>query len=131
MASCKTLYAVAFIFFSSQLAVHSLPRSRSTEFTPVPSVDCQSKPQSDMPFCDTSKSFMERAVDLVSRMTTAEKIGQTSTIAPAISRFGIKDYIWRSNCLHGWTANGGNWTSDLKWTVFPAPIGLGQPLMLT
>ena len=125
MASCKSLYAVAFIFFSSQLAVHSLPRSRSTEFTPVPSVDCQSKPQSDMPFCDTSKSFMERAVDLVSRMTTAEKIGQTSTNAPAIPRFGIKDYIWRSNCLHGWTANGGNWTSDLKWTVFPAPIGLG------
>ena len=128
MASCKILlYAAAFICFSSQLALASKlsPRSRSTEFSPVPSVDCQSKPQSDMPFCDTSKSFMERAVDLVSRMTTAEKIGQTSTIAPAIPRFGVKDYNWRSNCVHGWTSSGGHWPSDLKWTVFPAPMGLG------
>ena len=128
MASSKPLlYAAAFICFSSQLAVTSIlsPRSRSTEFSPVPSVDCQSKPQSDMPFCDTSKSFMDRAVDLVSRMTTAEKIGQTSTIAPAIPRFGIKDYNWRSNCVHGWTSSGGHWPSDLKWTVFPAPMGLG------
>ena len=128
MASCKILIcAAAFIFFSSKVAAASRldPRSRSTDFTPVPSVDCQSKPQSDMPFCDTSKSFMERAVDLVSRLTTAEKIQQTSTIAPAISRFGIKDYNWRSNCVHGWTASGGHWSSDLKWTVFPAPMGLG------
>ena len=120
------LYAAAFICFSSQLAVASrlAPRSKNTGFSPVPSVDCQSKPQSDMPFCDTSKSFMERAVDLVSRLTTAEKISQTSTIAPAIPRFGIKDYNWRSNCVHGWTSSGGHWPSDLKWTVFPAPMGL-------
>ena len=68
---------------------------------------------------------MERAEDLVSRLTTTEKIDQTSTIAPAIPRLGIKDYNWRSNCLHGWTASGGHWRSDLKWTVFPAPMGLG------
>ena len=97
----------------------------TASFDPIPSVDCQSKPQSDMPFCDTSKSFMDRAVDLVSRLTITEKIHQTSTTAPAISRFGIKDYNYRSNCLHGWTASGGHWRSDLKWTVFPAPIGLG------
>ena len=92
--------------------------------TVVPSVDCQNKPQSDMPFCNTSLSFMERAQDLVSRLTTEEKADQTSTIAPAIPRLGIKDYNWRSNCLHGWTASGGHWPSDLKWTVFPAPMGL-------
>ena len=67
---------------------------------------------------------MERAEDLVSRLTTDELINQTSTYAPAISRLGIKDYNWKSNCLHGWTLNKGNWSSDLKWTVFPAPIGL-------
>ena len=67
---------------------------------------------------------MERAEDLVSRLTTDELIAQTSTIAPAISRLGIKDYNWRSNCLHGWSKSGGHWSSDLKWTVFPAPIGL-------
>ena len=92
---------------------------------PVPSVDCQSSPQSGMPFCNPSLSFMERAEDLVSRLTTKEKIDQTSTIAPGISRLGIKDYNWRSNCLHGWTASGGHWSKDLRWTVFPAPIGLG------
>ncbi len=126
MASSTLLYAAAFICLSTQLAIASRlgPRSKNTDFSPVPSVDCQSKPQSDMPFCDTSKSFMERAVDLVSKLTTAEKIAQTSTIAPAIPRFGIKDYNWRSNCVHGWTSSGGHWPSDLKWTVFPAPMGL-------
>ncbi len=68
---------------------------------------------------------MTRAMDLVSRLTSKELIQQTSSIAPAIPRFGIKDYNWRSNCLHGWAESGGHFTSDLKWTVFPAPIGLG------
>ena len=89
------------------------------------SVDCYSKPQSELPFCDPKLPFMERAKDLESRLTLAEKIQQTSTIAPAIERFGIKDYNWRSNCLHGWTASGGHWVDGLMWTVFPAPIGLG------
>ena len=88
-------------------------------------VDCDSKPQSDLPFCDPKLSFMERAKDLESRLTLEEKIQQTSTIAPAIERFGIKDYNWRSNCMHGWTASGGHWLEGLTWTVFPAPIGLG------
>ena len=88
-------------------------------------VDCYSKPQSDLPFCDPKLSFIERAKDLESRLTQEEKIQQTSTIAPAIERFGIKDYNWRSNCLHGWSASGGHWLEGLTWTVFPAPIGLG------
>ena len=96
-----------------------------SDFDPVPSVDCRSAPQSDLPFCNTNIPFMTRAVDLVSRMTTTEKIDQTSTIAPGITRLGIKDYNWRSNCVHGWTASGGHWLKDLTWTVFPAPIGLG------
>ena len=94
-------------------------------FDPLPSVDCQSTPQSSLPFCDPSLSFMERAEDLVSRLTTEEKIDQLSTIAPAISRLGIKDYNWRSNCLHGWSLSGGHWTKGLTWTVFPSPINLG------
>ena len=65
----------------------------------------------------------------------SEKIKQTSTIAPAIERFGIKDYNWRSNnCLHGWSASGGHWTEGLTWTVFPAPIGLGatyNPILIS
>ena len=99
--------------------------THDNQFTPVPSVDCQSKPQSDLPFCNPSLSPLKRAKDLVSRLTTSEKIAQTSSVAVAISRLGIKSYNWRSNCLHGWSKSGGHWTSDLKWTVFPAPIGLG------
>ena len=91
---------------------------------PILSVDCQSKPQSDMPFCNTSLSFMIRAQDLESRLSISEKIAQTSTNAPAIPRLGIKAYNWRSNCLHGWSKSGGQWMSDLSWTVFPAPIAL-------
>ena len=117
------------------IATATAARDRDTEFqglrkreltsTPTPqSVDCQSKPQSDMPFCNTSLSFMKRAQDLESRLSISEKIAQTSTNAPAIPRLGIKAYNWRSNCLHGWSKSGGQWLSDLKWTVFPAPIAL-------
>ena len=99
-------------------------RTEKPAFSAYP-VDCYSKPQSELPFCDPKLPFMERAKDLESRLTLSEKIKQTSTIAPAIERFGIKDYNWRSNCLHGWSASGGQWTEGLTWTVFPAPIGLG------
>ncbi len=94
-------------------------------FTPSPSVDCSSPPQSEFLFCNSAADFMDRAVDLVSNLTLEEVIAQTSTIAPAIPRLGIKDYNWRSNCLHGWSLSGGRWPGDLKWTVFPAPINLG------
>ena len=99
-------------------------KKRELISTPTPSVDCQSKPQSDMPFCNTSLLFMVRAQDLESRLSISEKIAQTSTNAPAIPRLGINAYNWRSNCLHGWSKSGGQWMSDLTWTVFPAPIAL-------
>lgn len=89
-----------------------------------PSVDCTSMPQSSYLFCKTGADPMQRAMDLANRLTTMELIYQTSTIAPAITHLGIKDYNWRSNCLHGWSKSGGNWGNDLQWTVFPAPIGL-------
>ena len=92
-------------------------------FIPSPSVDCTSWPQSSYLFCKSGADPMKRAMDLVSRLTTVELIGQTSSIAPAITRLGIKDYNWRSNCLHGWSSSMGNW-GNLEWTVFPAPIGL-------
>ncbi len=94
------------------------------KFTPIPSVDCTSSPQSGYPFCNPSVSPEERATDLLSRLSTDEMIKQTSSIAPAIPRLGIKDYNWRSNCVHGWSASGGDW-GNLVWTVFAAPMNLG------
>ena len=87
-------------------------------------VDCANKPQSEYLFCKFGADPMQRALDLVSRLTTEELINQTSNKASAIPRLGIKDYNWRSNCLHGWSESKGKWREDLKWTVFPAPIAL-------
>ena len=98
-------------------------KTENSKFTPSPSVDCTSLPQSSYLFCKSGADPMKRAVDLVSRLSIMELIGQTSSIAPAITRLGIKDYNWRSNCVHGWSRSGGNW-ENLEWTVFPAPIGL-------
>ena len=89
------------------------------------SVVCQREPQASYPFCDDALDFVSRTNDLLDRLTVAEMIKQTSSIAPAIPRLGINAYNWRSNCMHGWSKSGGNWTDALLWTVFPAPIGLG------
>ena len=88
-------------------------------------VKCQTAPQSSYPFCDSSLDFVSRTNDLLGRLTLEEVIGQTSTIAPAISHLGINAYNWRSNCLHGWAKSHGSWLDKLCWTVFPAPINLG------
>ena len=133
LAATTTLFKSNHDEAGSSLAVgssSSFRGSQSTTRTKNPAlsaypVDCYSKPQSDLPFCDPKLPFMERAKDLESRLTLSEKIEQTSSIAPAIERFGIKDYNWRTNCLHGWTASGGHWLEGLAWTVFPAPIALG------
>ena len=89
------------------------------------SVLCQKAPQNSYPFCNDVLDFVSRTNDLVKRLTIAEMIQQTSSIAPAIPRLGINAYNWRSNCMHGWSKSGGNWANGLRWTVFPAPIGLG------
>src|SRR3954470_17544212 len=53
-------------------------------------------------YLDRSYSYAERAADLVSRMTTAEKASQTiSSAAPAIPRLGIRQYGQWNEALHG------------------------------
>jgi len=62
-------------------------------------------------------TFRERAIDLVEKMTTEEKLGQVVYEAEAIDRLGIKAYNWWSECLHGAARAG-------TATVFPQAIGL-------
>ena len=50
---------------------------------------------------DTSRSFEERALDLISRMTLEEKISQLSFDAPAIPRLGIRAWTWWNEASHG------------------------------
>jgi beta-glucosidase len=59
----------------------------------------------------------QRVNDLVSRLTLDEKIGQMLFDAPAIKRFGVPQYNWWNECLHGVARSG-------FATVFPQAIAL-------
>ena len=53
-------------------------------------------------YLNTHYSFAERAADLVSRMTPAEKVAQLQTNnAPAIPRLGVQQYTYWSEGQHG------------------------------
>ena len=46
-------------------------------------------------------NFKERAKELVSKMTLAEKMAQLKHKSPAIERLGVPAYNWWNECLHG------------------------------
>ncbi len=73
--------------------------------------------QDKMAYMDETLSFVERASDLVSRMTLEEKVFQTLHTAPAIERLGVKAYNWWNEALHGVARAG-------VATVYPQAIGL-------
>ncbi len=60
---------------------------------------------------------VERAQDLVSRMTLEEKASQMVNHARAIPRLNVPAYDWWSEALHGVLLDG--------TTEFPEPVGLG------
>jgi beta-glucosidase len=68
-------------------------------------------------YLDLSRSFPERAHDLVSRMTLEEKVAQLGNDAAAIPRLGVPAYEWWNEALHGVARAGAA-------TVFPQAIGL-------
>ena len=74
---------------------------------------------------DTHYSFAERAADLVSCMTLAEKVAQLmSNSAPAIPRLGVQQYTYWSEGQHGINTmfadtNNGGATGGVHATSFP------------
>lgn len=72
------------------------------------------------------KWYVQRAKELVSKMTLAEKLSQMRYDAPAIERLGVPAYNWWNECLHGVARAG-------CATVFPQAIGMAAsfdtPLM--
>ncbi len=68
-------------------------------------------------YLDTTRTFEERAKDLVSRMTLEEKVSQMLHTAPAIERLGIPAYNWWNEALHGVARAG-------TATMFPQAIGM-------
>ena len=69
-------------------------------------------------YLNPNLGFKERAADLVSRMSTEEKIEQIRSAAPALERLGIPEMDWWSEALHGVAREG-------TATMFPQSIGLG------
>src|SRR5262245_38764308 len=74
-------------------------------------------PASRPPYLDPDLPFEWRAKDLVSRMTTEEKISQLTNDAAAIPRLQVPAYEWWNECLHGVARAGAA-------TVFPQAIGM-------
>ncbi|HEY1485061.1 MAG TPA: glycoside hydrolase family 3 N-terminal domain-containing protein, partial [Micromonosporaceae bacterium] len=76
-------------------------------------------------YLDTHYSFRERAADLVSRMTLAEKVAQLNTnSAPPIPRLGVQGYTYWSEGQHGINtlggdANNGGVSGGVHATSFP------------
>ena len=66
---------------------------------------------------DRTKSFEERAHDLVSRMTVMERCEQLKFAAPAIEKLSVEAYNWWNEGLHGVARSG-------VATMFPQAIGL-------
>lgn len=62
-------------------------------------------------------NFEQRARELVSKMTLAEKVSQMQHMSPAIERLGIPAYNWWNEALHGVARSG-------CATVFPQAIGM-------
>jgi beta-glucosidase len=82
-------------------------------------------------YLDQSYSFEERAADLVSRMTVAEKASQMiSSKAPAIPRLGIPAYGWWNEALHGVSRlqyeDAKNATILTNTTSYPISLSLGS-----
>ena len=68
------------------------------------------------PYMDPKLSAKQRAVDLVHRMTLAEKATQMYNESAAIPRLNVPAYQWWSEALHG--------VIDQGVTEYPEPIGL-------
>ncbi|MFN2144777.1 MAG: glycoside hydrolase family 3 C-terminal domain-containing protein, partial [Anaerolineales bacterium] len=70
-------------------------------------------------YLDPSLSHDERIQDLLSQMTTEEKISQMSYNAAAIPRLGIPSYNYWNEALHGVARSG-------RATIFPQAIGMAS-----
>jgi beta-glucosidase len=83
-------------------------------------------PSNQPPYKNPNLPLEQRVNDLVSRMTTEEKISQLGHTADAVPRLGIPEYNWWNEGLHGVARAG-------IATVFPQAIGLAatfdEPLM--
>lgn len=116
---------LSLIFFSSLICFLSSSSYVSAQ-NPVFACDVDSnKAVTTFGFCNTALSFVERAADLLKRLTLQEKITHIIDQTPAVPRLGIPSYNWWSEALHGVSDVGhGTQFSPLvpSATSFPLPI---------
>jgi beta-D-xylosidase 4 len=95
--------------------------------------DCKAGPLSGFPTCNQTLPSRQRAADLVSRLTTAEKISRLGTGAGGVDRLGVPGFQWWSEALHGVAYSPGvSFGGDLPAaTSFPMPINLGASFNMT
>ncbi|CAO2038843.1 unnamed protein product [Urochloa humidicola] len=67
-----------------------------------------SSPSKALPFCNAKLPAAQRAADLVSRLTPAEKVAQLGPRghAPGVPRLGVLGYKWWNEALHGVAISG-------------------------
>ncbi len=70
-----------------------------------------------LPYQDASLSPEQRADDLLGRLSLQQKVSLMMNASPAIPEFGIREYNWWSEALHGAARAG-------LATVFPQAIGM-------
>ncbi len=105
-------------------ATAAAPKSAAAPVRSVPPACPDGSGQTPL-YRDTHYSFAERAADLVSCMTLAEKVAQLmSNSAPAIPRLGVQQYTYWSEGQHGINTmfadtNNGGATGGVHATSFP------------
>ena len=90
------------IAFAATLVASTSAAQASQARPQSPACSAQSAQSAQPLYLDTRYSFAERAADLVSCMTLAEKVQQLQTNnAPAIPRLGVQQYTYWSEGQHG------------------------------
>src|SRR3954451_7158252 len=97
----------------------------------APTVTASAAPSTTPIYLDRSYSPVERATDLTSRMTLAEKAMQMiSSRAPAIPRLGVAAWGWWNESNHGVNAlqlnPSGNATTLTNTTSYPSDLSMGS-----
>lgn len=94
---------------------------------------CMDDTTKAFPFCDTTLSIADRVVDLVSRMTLAQKIANRYDLE-SDSGLGFEPFNWNQEGLHGLGAQCFQWNSSTPArcpSVFASPTSLGASFNLT